>query len=132
MALGTCARLPRIFLLLLVIGGGFVLALPAAAQLRVVSQGSQQVLEYSGELGVHAAFPRCLITPGSVKQSFQALPGAARLLKQIPPGEIIATGRVVERLRAVNHALGNRFTLLDAHLELKGFERETVTAQTLI
>jgi len=56
---------------------------------------------------------------------------AARLLKQIPPDGIIATDRVVEMLRASGHPLAGRFTLLDEHLELKGFEQETVTAYTL-
>lgn len=53
---------------------------------------------------------------------------AARLLKQIPPGGIIATAAVVERLRQETPALAQQFQLWDAQLELKGFHNELVTA----
>jgi len=53
---------------------------------------------------------------------------AARLLKQIPPDGIIATEAVVVQLRAETPALAERFALFDERLELKGFEREVVTA----
>lgn len=53
---------------------------------------------------------------------------AARLLKQIPPGGIIATMAVVERLRQETPALAQRFQLWNAQLELKGFHNELVTA----
>jgi class 3 adenylate cyclase len=56
---------------------------------------------------------------------------AARLLKQIPPGGIIATEAVVERLRQQAPEIAQRFRLLSQRLELKGFEREVVTAYSL-
>jgi len=56
---------------------------------------------------------------------------AARLLKQIPPDGIIATGAIVERLRVEMPAIAERFELLDKNLELKGFERQCVTAYSL-
>ena len=56
---------------------------------------------------------------------------AARLLKQISPGGIIATEAIVERLRVEMPAIAERFELLDEKLELKGFERQCVTAYSL-
>jgi class 3 adenylate cyclase len=56
---------------------------------------------------------------------------AARLLKQIPPDGIIATGAVLAKLRAEAPELAERFRLLDEHLELKGFEDQVVVAYTL-
>jgi len=56
---------------------------------------------------------------------------AARLLKQIPPGGIIATRAVVEKLRQETPDLAERFALIDAHLELKGFEHEIVEAWSI-
>jgi class 3 adenylate cyclase len=53
---------------------------------------------------------------------------ASRLLKQIPPGGIIATAAVVERLREEAPPLAQRFQLWSAQLELKGFDKEYVTA----
>ncbi|MGH8009649.1 MAG: adenylate/guanylate cyclase domain-containing protein, partial [Candidatus Binatia bacterium] len=53
---------------------------------------------------------------------------AARLLKHIPPGGIIATEAMVERLRQEAPALAHRFQLWNARLELKGFANELVTA----
>jgi class 3 adenylate cyclase len=53
---------------------------------------------------------------------------AARLLKQIPPEGIIATGAVVARLRAEAPDLAERFSLLDERLEIEGFEQQVVTA----
>lgn len=53
---------------------------------------------------------------------------AARPLKQIPPDGIIATRCVVQALEAEHPALAERFHLLDDHLELKGFERQVVSA----
>jgi len=53
---------------------------------------------------------------------------AARLLKQVPPGGIIATETVVERLRQEAPELARRFHLWNARLELKGFHNELVTA----
>ncbi|MBI3302633.1 MAG: adenylate/guanylate cyclase domain-containing protein [Deltaproteobacteria bacterium] len=53
---------------------------------------------------------------------------AARLLKQIPPGGIIATETMVERLRQEAPDLAQQFQLWNAHLELKGFHNELVTA----
>jgi class 3 adenylate cyclase len=53
---------------------------------------------------------------------------AARLLKQIPPGGIIATATVVDRLRHEAPDLAHRFQLWNEHLELKGFHNELVTA----
>lgn len=53
---------------------------------------------------------------------------AARLLKQVPPGGIIATETVVERLRQEAPELARRFHLWNAQLELKGFHNELVTA----
>jgi class 3 adenylate cyclase len=53
---------------------------------------------------------------------------AARLLKQIPPGGIIATEAVVEKLRTEIPALAERFSLFDEKLELKGFEKQYVKA----
>jgi class 3 adenylate cyclase len=53
---------------------------------------------------------------------------ASRLLKQIPPSDIIATEAVVERLRKEAPVLAQRFQLWDARLELKGFHNELVTA----
>ncbi|MBI3248966.1 MAG: adenylate/guanylate cyclase domain-containing protein [Deltaproteobacteria bacterium] len=53
---------------------------------------------------------------------------AARLLKQIPPGGIIATATVVERLRRETPELARQFTLWNERLELKGFQNEMVTA----
>jgi class 3 adenylate cyclase len=56
---------------------------------------------------------------------------AARLLKQIPPGGIIATEAVVERLRTEIPDLADRFSLFDEKLELKGFEKQYVTAYAI-
>ena len=53
---------------------------------------------------------------------------AARLLKQIPPGGIIATKSVVEHLHQEAPPLAGRFALWNEKLELKGFEQEYVTA----
>ncbi|HJY81463.1 MAG TPA: adenylate/guanylate cyclase domain-containing protein [Candidatus Binatia bacterium] len=53
---------------------------------------------------------------------------AARLLKQVPPGGIIATETVVERLRQEAPDLSEQFRLWNARLELKGFHNELVTA----
>src|SRR5712692_3300930 len=53
---------------------------------------------------------------------------AARLLKQVPPGGIIATETVVERLRQEAPDLAQQFQLWNARLELKGFHNELVTA----
>ena len=57
---------------------------------------------------------------------------AARLLKQIPPEGIIATGAVVSKLRVEAPDLADRFQLLDERLELKGFEQQVVTAYTVV
>jgi len=56
---------------------------------------------------------------------------AARLLKQIPPGGIIATEAVVEKLRVEIPALAERFALFDERLELKGFEKQYVKAYAI-
>ena len=56
---------------------------------------------------------------------------AARLLKQIPPGGIIATEAVVEKLRTDIPALAEHFSLLDEKLELKGFEKQYVKAYAI-
>jgi class 3 adenylate cyclase len=56
---------------------------------------------------------------------------AARLLKQIPPDGIIATEAVVEKLRAEIPSLAERFSLFDDKLELKGFEKQYVTAYAI-
>ncbi len=53
---------------------------------------------------------------------------AARLLKQIPPGGIIATATVVERLRQEAPELARQFHLWNDQLELKGFHNEFVSA----
>jgi class 3 adenylate cyclase len=53
---------------------------------------------------------------------------AARLLKQIPPGGIIATAAVVERLHQEAPELARRFRLWNERLELKGFQNELVMA----
>ena len=53
---------------------------------------------------------------------------AALLLKQIPPGGIIATESVVEHLHQEAPPLAGRFALWNEKLELKGFEQEYVTA----
>jgi len=53
---------------------------------------------------------------------------ASQLLKQIPPGGIIATEAVVERLRQEAPDLAQQFQLWNARLELKGFHNELVTA----
>ena len=53
---------------------------------------------------------------------------ASRLLKQIPPGGIIATAAVVEHLQQEAPELAQRFTLWNASLELKGFTNERVAA----
>ncbi len=53
---------------------------------------------------------------------------AARLLKQIPPGGIIATAAVVEHLRRESPELAAQFVLWKTDLELKGFTAEQVTA----
>jgi class 3 adenylate cyclase len=57
---------------------------------------------------------------------------AARLLKQIPAGGIIATEAVVTRLRSQTPALAERFSLLDERLELKGFEKQYVSAYAIL
>lgn len=53
---------------------------------------------------------------------------ASRLLKQIPPGGIIATAAVIEHLQQDAPELAQQFTLLNANLELKGFTNERVAA----
>ncbi len=56
---------------------------------------------------------------------------AARLLKQIPPGGIIATEAVIARLSAQNPTAAKRFSLLDDKLELRGFENQYVSAYAI-
>jgi len=56
---------------------------------------------------------------------------AARLLKQIPPGGIIATEAVIERLSAQNPTVAERFSLFDDKLELRGFENQYVSAYAI-
>lgn len=53
---------------------------------------------------------------------------ASRLLKHIPPGGIIATAAIVERLHQEAPDLASRFHLWSAHLELRGFDNEAVPA----
>src|SRR5262245_15237387 len=53
---------------------------------------------------------------------------AARLLKHIPPGGIIATEAVVARLRQEAPALAQQFEIWDPCLILKGVEDECVSA----
>jgi class 3 adenylate cyclase len=53
---------------------------------------------------------------------------AARLLKQIPPGGIIATADVVARLQQEAPDLAQQFRLWNERLELKGVHNELVTA----
>lgn len=53
---------------------------------------------------------------------------ASRLLKHIPPGGIIATEAVVERLHQEAPALAQRFHVWNPCLVLKGVEEECVTA----
>lgn len=53
---------------------------------------------------------------------------AARLLKEIPPGGIIATAAVVERLQQEAPELVKQFHLWNDNLVLKGFRNELVTA----
>ncbi len=53
---------------------------------------------------------------------------ASRILKQIPPGGIIATEAVVERLHQEAPVLAQQFQLWNKRLELKGFHKERVTA----
>jgi class 3 adenylate cyclase len=53
---------------------------------------------------------------------------AARLLKEIPPGGVIATKVAVERLAIEAPDLARRFQLWNERLELKGFQHELVTA----
>ena len=50
----------------------------------------------------------------------------ARLLKQIPPGGVIASGEVVEALRAEAPALADWFCLLDPAFEVQGGDGITV------
>jgi class 3 adenylate cyclase len=56
---------------------------------------------------------------------------AARLLKQIPPGSVIAPYAAVERLRQEAPALAEQFHVWGKCLTLKGFEGECVTAYHL-
>ena len=53
---------------------------------------------------------------------------AFRLLKHIPPGGIIATAALVERLRQEAPALAQRFEVWDHRLVLKGVREEYVSA----
>jgi class 3 adenylate cyclase len=53
---------------------------------------------------------------------------AARMLKHVPPGGIIATEDLVQRLREQAPALAERFQVFSACLVLKGFEDECVKA----
>jgi class 3 adenylate cyclase len=53
---------------------------------------------------------------------------AARLLKHIPPGSIIAPQAVVERLRRDAPEAASQFQLLGPCLILRGFEEECITA----
>jgi class 3 adenylate cyclase len=53
---------------------------------------------------------------------------AARLLKHIPPGGIIATEAVVEHLRREAPDVAQRFEVWDPCLILKGVEEECVSA----
>jgi class 3 adenylate cyclase len=56
---------------------------------------------------------------------------AARLLKQIPPGGIIAPRAAVEQLQQEAPALADQFHVWGTCLTLKGFEEECVTAYYL-
>jgi class 3 adenylate cyclase len=56
---------------------------------------------------------------------------AARLLKQIPPGGIIAPRTAVEKLQQEAPALAGHFQVWGECLTLKGFEEECVTAYHL-
>jgi len=53
---------------------------------------------------------------------------AARLLKHIPPGGIIAPQAIVERLRREAPETASQFSLLGPCLVLRGFEEECITA----
>lgn len=73
---------------------------------------------------------------GSAMRQAVALVGpsvsvGARLLKQIPPGGIIASGEVVETLRAEAPALAAEFQLRDAALEVPGADGVTVAAYAI-
>lgn len=56
----------------------------------------------------------------------------ARLLKHIPPGGIIATGELVEALRAEGSALAGEFRLLDPAFEVPGTDGITVTTYGIV
>lgn len=53
---------------------------------------------------------------------------ASRLLKQIPPGGIIATAAVIRHLQQETPELAQQFTIWNDKLELKGFTNERVVA----
>lgn len=73
---------------------------------------------------------------GSAMRQAVALVGpsvsvGARLLKQIPPGGIIASGEVVEALRAETPALAAEFRLLDPAFEVRGADGFTVATYAI-
>jgi class 3 adenylate cyclase len=73
---------------------------------------------------------------GSAQRRSVALIGpavslAARLLKQIPPGGIIAPQTAVEKLQQEAPDLAGHFQVWGECLTLKGFEEECVTAYHL-
>lgn len=70
---------------------------------------------------------------GSARRRAVALLGpsihlAARLLKEIPPGGIIAPQTTIERLRNEAPEVAEQFTLWGSCLEIKGFEEGGLTA----
>src|SRR5262245_54674776 len=60
-----------------------------------------------------------------------AVSSAARLLKQIPPGGIIAPHTAVEKLHQEAPDLAEQFQIWGECLTLKGFEEECITAYLL-
>jgi class 3 adenylate cyclase len=55
----------------------------------------------------------------------------ARILKQIPPGGIIASGEIVEALRAEAPPLATEFRLVDPAFEIPGGDGITVATYAI-
>jgi class 3 adenylate cyclase len=107
-------------------GDGALLYFESTAEAAQAALAIRAALKRGGEATAHPIAARMSLTVGDVvlglvgtalRQAVElvgpSLSVAARLLKQVPPGGIIATGEVVEGLRTEAPALAGEFLLRD-------------------